>query len=44
VKKGLRIADFNILTMPERIEQEKDLFTGVLGEGINMEEAIANLS
>lgn len=44
VKKGLKIADFNILTMPERIEKEKDLFSKVLGEGIDMEAAIANLS
>ena len=43
LKKGLKITDFNIQNMPERITKHPDLFKGVLGDGIDMEQALQNL-
>jgi bifunctional non-homologous end joining protein LigD len=43
VKKGLKMADFNIKNMPARIKKEGDLFKPVLGKGINMEKAIKKM-
>lgn len=36
VKKGLKVSDFNIYNMPQRLAQEGDLLKGLLGKGINM--------
>ncbi|WP_373055557.1 DNA ligase D [Zunongwangia sp. H14] len=44
VKKGLKLSDFNIKNMPERIEKEGDLFKGVLGKGIDMGEVLERLN
>ena len=43
VKKGLKITDFNITTMPSRLEKVGDLFGPVLGEGIDMQKALTAL-
>ncbi len=43
VKAGLDMRDFNIFTMPDRIKAKQELFLGVLGDGIDMEEALNNL-
>ncbi|MEO2062716.1 MAG: DNA ligase D [Christiangramia sp.] len=43
VKKGLKIQDFNLKNMPERLQQKGDLFSPVLSEGLNMEKAIKAL-
>ena len=43
VKPGLTILDFTIKNMPQRIAKKGDLFKAVLGEGIDMEEAIEKL-
>ena len=43
VKKGLRMTDFTIRTMPDRLRTEGDLFKSVLGKGIDMEKAIKKL-
>lgn len=40
VKKGIRVADFNIHTIEARLEQKGDLFKPVLGKGIDMLRAI----
>ncbi len=40
VKPGLKMQDFTIFNALERIKEKGDLFTGVLGEGIDLEEAI----
>jgi bifunctional non-homologous end joining protein LigD len=39
VKKGLRIQDFTIHNIPDRLKTEGDLFKGVLGKGINLDNA-----
>ena len=44
VKPGLDMREFNIKTMPARIEQKPDLFKPVLGEGIDIEMALEALS
>lgn len=36
VKAGLRPAAFTIKTVPERVKEKGELFTGVLGEGIDL--------
>lgn len=36
VKKGLKVSDFTLRTMRERLKSEGDLFKGVLGKGINL--------
>lgn len=43
IRKGLRILDFNIETMPARLEKKKDLFQGVLGSPVNIEKALEKL-
>jgi bifunctional non-homologous end joining protein LigD len=41
VKNGLTMRDFTIHNAPDRLKETGDLFTGVLGEGIDMAAAIA---
>ncbi len=43
VKSGLEILDFTLNNILDRVEKVGDLFLPVLGEGIDMEEAINNL-
>jgi bifunctional non-homologous end joining protein LigD len=40
VKKGLKMADFTIFNAIDRLKREGDLFKGVLGKGIDLEEII----
>jgi len=40
VKKGLKMADFTIKNVLERIKVEGDIFKPVLGKGINIEKII----
>lgn len=44
VKTGLDMREFNIKTMPARIEQKPELFKGVLGKGVDIEKALEALS
>jgi bifunctional non-homologous end joining protein LigD len=44
VKKGLQMSDFTIFNAMDRITAEGDLFKPVLGKGIDMKKAIANVS
>ncbi len=44
VKKGLRVSDFNLQNMPERIKDTKDLFKPVLEKGIDMQKTLENLN
>ena len=44
VKKGLKIADFNIRNAISRLKETGDLFSGVLNKGINMEKALKTLN
>lgn len=44
VKPGLKLSDFNIKTVPERIEKIGDPFKNVLQEGIDMEAALMKLN
>ena len=43
VKKGLKITDFNILNAISRLKETGDLFTGVLGKGIDIDKALKKL-
>ena len=43
VKKGLKMQDFTIKTMPARLKSQGDLFKPVLGKGIDMQKALAKL-
>jgi bifunctional non-homologous end joining protein LigD len=43
VKKGLKMNQFTIFNAMERIKVTGDIFTGVLGTGINMKEALQKL-
>jgi bifunctional non-homologous end joining protein LigD len=43
VKKGLQIKDFNIANAMSRIKEQGDIFTGVLGEGIDLEKTITKV-
>lgn len=43
VKKGLKLTDFNIRNLPQRLKAEGDLFKEVLGKGINMPKAIKKI-
>ncbi|RYZ45081.1 MAG: DNA ligase D, partial [Sphingobacteriales bacterium] len=43
VRKGLRIDQFSIKNMGERIRKEGDLFAGVLGPGIDLEKVLEKL-
>lgn len=43
VKKGLRMSDFNIHNAVDRIRAGQDIFSPVLGKGIDMKKAIESL-
>jgi bifunctional non-homologous end joining protein LigD len=43
VKPGLHPGQFTIRNMPERIEHVGDLFSGVLGPGVDIEKCLENL-
>lgn len=43
LKKGLKITDFNIHSMPGRLKHKNDIFKGVLHEKINIEKALKRL-
>lgn len=43
LQPGLKITDFTINSVPERVLDKKDLFAGVLGKGIDMNKAIDHL-
>ncbi|MDR9458183.1 MAG: DNA ligase D [Salegentibacter sp.] len=43
VKSGLKIKDFTIETIPDRLKEKKDFFKKVLGKGISIEKAIKRL-
>ncbi|WP_276347242.1 DNA ligase D [Daejeonella sp. JGW-45] len=40
VKSGLKMKDFTIFTAVDRLKQEGDIFKGVLGKGIDLEQVI----
>lgn len=44
VKKGLKVTDFTIANAIDRLKQEGDLFKPVLGKGISMKKALAQLA
>jgi bifunctional non-homologous end joining protein LigD len=44
VKPGLKMKDYNIHTMMDRLQSEGDLFKAVLGKGININTALNKLS
>jgi bifunctional non-homologous end joining protein LigD len=44
VKKGLKISDFTIKNVPDRLKETGDLFKPVLGKGIDMEKALDKLT
>jgi bifunctional non-homologous end joining protein LigD len=44
VKKGLRMSQFTIHNMAERVAAEGDLFSGVLGTGIDLNGALQTLA
>lgn len=44
VKPGLHPSAFNINTVPQRLKKTKDIFTAVLGKGIDIKKCIENLS
>lgn len=44
VKSGLDMRDFTIFSMLDRIKAKPNLFLGVLGDGIHLEEALENLN
>ncbi|RYZ50939.1 MAG: DNA ligase D, partial [Sphingobacteriales bacterium] len=43
VRKGLAISQFHIDNMKDRIRNEGDLFTGVMGEGIDLDRVLMKL-
>jgi bifunctional non-homologous end joining protein LigD len=43
VKKGLKIADFNIFNMRERIAETGDIFKGVMGKGIDLKKVLTKV-
>ena len=43
VNKGLKMKDFTIFNAVERIKQIGDIFTGVLGKGINLKKTLQNI-
>lgn len=43
VKKGLKMQQFTIFNAIERIKETGDIFTGVLGTGINMKQSLQKL-
>ena len=44
VKKGLKISDFTMKNIFERLKSEGDLFTGVMGKGIDLNKVLKGLS
>lgn len=44
VKKGLKISDFTIRNIFERVQAEGDLFEGVLGKGIDLNKVLKGLA
>jgi bifunctional non-homologous end joining protein LigD len=44
VKPGLSPSAFTIHTLPERVKKMKDIFSGVLGKGIDLKKCLAKLS
>lgn len=44
VKKGLKMADFNIFNAVERVEEMGDIFRPVMGKGIDLKKIVAQLS
>ena len=44
VKKGLQMSSFTMRNMLERIKSEGDLFTGVLGKGVDLSKLLKQLS
>lgn len=44
VNKHLNPADFNIFTVPERVKIKSDIFKGILGRGIKIEDCLKKLS
>lgn len=44
VRKGLKLSQFTIHTLPERVKSEGDLFTGVLGKGIDLNRVLQSLT
>lgn len=43
VKKGLHPTQFDIKTLPKRIAKTGDLFSGILGKGIDIKKCLKNL-
>src|SRR5215210_2763128 len=43
VKIGLTIQTYNIFNAVDRVKEQGDIFTGVLGEGIDLEKALKNI-
>lgn len=43
VKPGLKVSDFNIYNMQQRLAREGDLLKGLLGKGINMNSVLNKL-
>jgi bifunctional non-homologous end joining protein LigD len=43
VTKGLKMKDFTIFNAIDRIKQYGDIFTGVLGKGINLKKTVKNI-
>jgi len=44
VKTGLKLSDFNIQTVPERINKTGDIFSGVLKKGIDLKKCMDKLA
>lgn len=44
VKPGLHPWQFNIKTVPQRLEKMGDIFKGILGKGMDMEKCLENLN
>ena len=44
VKPGLKISDFNMHNMHQRVKDAGDLFTGVLGKGIDLNKVLKGLA
>jgi bifunctional non-homologous end joining protein LigD len=44
VKKGLKTAQFTMQNIPARLRSEGDLFKGVLGQGINLNDILRQLA
>lgn len=44
VKKGLKMSSFTIKTIAERVKTEGDLFEGVLGKGIQLNDVLQQMS